>query len=264
MKHKLLQLADSHVSYTVYGSGQPLVLVHGFGEDSSVWEHQISALSGLARLIVPELPGTGQSSLLKGENISMDDYADSIHAVLEEEKVTECIMIGHSMGGYITLAFAEKYPGMLKSFGLFHSSALADDEEKKKTRKKGIDFIKTHGTRAFLETSTPTLFHDPETSKYQIATILDRSNNLPPETLVQYYEAMMRRPDRTSILEHARVPVLFILGEHDKAVPFDSGMKQVSLPPVSRLHILRDSGHMGMLEETEKVNSILADLLHSD
>lgn len=251
------------LQYKTYGSGQPVLLIHGFGEDSSIWDAQINFLKDKYRLIVPDLPGTGASPLLQKENATISDYADLIKQLLDEEKTESLVMIGHSMGGYITLAFAKKYPEMLSAFGLVHSGAFADDMEKIATRKKGIKFIRENGAEAFLKTTTAGLFFDPEKSKKDIETLLQKGKSFPPDTLIQYYEAMITRPDRTNVLKTFEKPILFIIGEHDKAIPFSQSLPQSHMPAVSYIHILRNSGHMGMLEETKKVNEILGEFLQS-
>ena len=128
------------ISYSVQGKGKPVVLLHGFGEDSSIWDQQVLFLKEHCLLIVPDLPGSGKSDLLKlkvePDPISIDDYADCIYSLLQHEAIPFCIMLGHSMGGYITLAFAEKYPLLLEGFGLIHSTAYADSEEKKTEPRK--------------------------------------------------------------------------------------------------------------------------------
>jgi pimeloyl-ACP methyl ester carboxylesterase len=249
--------------YKTFGSGQPVLLIHGFGEDSTVWDKQIDFLKDKHKLIVPDLPGTGASPLLQKENATIDDYADLIKQLLTKENIEKIIMIGHSMGGYITLAFAEKYPEMLSAFGLVHSGAFADDEEKKATRRKGIKFIQENGAEAFLKTSTPGLFYDSEKSKADIEATIQKGKSSSADALVQYYEAMISRPDRTGVLKAFQGPVLFIIGEHDKAIPFTQSMKQCHLPALAHIQILRSSAHMGMAEETEKVNEILGEFLQS-
>jgi pimeloyl-ACP methyl ester carboxylesterase len=169
------------------------------------------------------------------------------------------------MGGYVTLAFAEKHPELLHGFGLFHSTAFADSEEKKQNRRKGIDFIQKHGAFEFLKTSTPNLFsaitkeQHPELIQEQIDTL----HNFSASALVNYYEAMIRRPNRTNVLKQAKMPVLFILGRMDSAVPLEDGLKLCHMPELSYIHILEHSGHMGMLEEPKQANSILKTYLHS-
>lgn len=241
----------------VTGSGSPVLLVHGFGETGDVWKHQVEFLQDKFQLIVPDLPGSGGSESIP--DMSMEGMAEVIKAMADIEIRQPFTLIGHSMGGYIALAFAEKYPSLLKAFGLFHSSAYADSEEKKATRRKGIEFIREHGAFAFLKTSTPNLFSPVTKSENQalIDDFIARLSQFSPESLIAYYEAMMKRPDRTAILKNTPVPVLFILGESDTAIPLADGLEQSHLPGISDILILRKSGHMGMLEETGKCNNYL-------
>ena len=260
-EEKYIHYLDASIHYTTVGVGLPVMFIHGFAEDSTVWENQITFLKNDYKLIIPDLPGTGKSTILKNERIYVEDYAVCIKAILDIENIDRCVMIGHSMGGYITLAFAEKFPERLIAFGLFHSSAFADDEKKIETRKKAIEFIKNNSAEAFLKTSIPGLFFDTKTSENDIATLLEKGNNFTPEALIQYYEAMIARPDRTILLKNSIPPVLLIIGQHDKAVPFNLSLEQASMPGHSYIHILRNSAHMGMLEERDRSNRILADFL---
>lgn len=262
MQEKSIQFQNANIVYRVLGNGKPVMLLHGFGEDSNVWEPQIEVLKDQYQLIVPDIPGSGKSALVANANI--ETYAEVIKAICDEEKITELhSLIGHSMGGYITLAVAEKNPALLNSFGLFHSSAFADTEEKKQTRKKAIEFIKEKGAHTFLKTSTPGLFtqeykdHHPE----NVEALIKAGKAFSNEALIQYYEAMIARPDRTAVLKTFPKPILFIIGEHDQAIPFDSSLQQCHLPAQSHVHILRQSAHMGMWEEQEKSNEILANFL---
>ena len=163
------------------------------------------------------------------------------------------------MGGYIALAFAEKYSDYLAALGLFHSTAFADSEEKKETRKKGIEFIHQHGAFEFLKNSTPNLFSPfSRTEKQELIDGFIRSlNNFSSQSLVSYYEAMMQRPDRTYLLQTKELPILFLFGEYDNAVPLQDGLKQAHMPEKSYIHILHQSGHMGMLEEIDNSNHML-------
>ena len=260
MKENFIPYHDTTIFYKTSGQGLPVVLIHGFAEDSSIWDEQVEYLKDKCLLIVPDLPGSGRSGFINKTGIGLEDYAELIHQILLAEKIEQCIMIGHSMGGYITLAFAEKYMDSLLAFCLFHSSAYADDDGKKETRKKAIEFIKTNGTAAFLKTSIPGLFYDQGKSAL-IDPLLEKGKLFTAAALIQYYQAMITRPDRTKVLEETTLPVLFILGEHDKAVPFKQGLQQSHLPHRSYIYVLRNSAHMGMLEETAKSNEILADFL---
>ena len=245
------------VFYQVSGEGSPVILVHGFGEDGSVWEEQVQYLQDRFRLIVPDLPGSGRSPITP--DMSMEGLAEVIHAIIHAEGIEACPVIGHSMGGYISLALVEKYWNHVSAFGLVHSTAYADSEEKKATRLKGIRFVEEHGAGPFLQTSIPNLFspRSREEMPRRIAEFMARQHNFSSQALVLYYKAMMARPDRTRLLEQAAVPVLFIMGEHDNAVPLADGLKQCHLPEKSYIHILPLSGHMGMMEETGKMNRAL-------
>lgn len=259
---KQISFQNANICYNTSGKGLPVVLLHGFAEDSTIWDNQVEFLRDRIRLIIPDLPGSGKSEMITKKNTGIEEYADCIKEILSAENIERCVMIGHSMGGYITLAFAEKYPEALISFGLFHSSAYADDDLKKETRKKAIGFIKEHGAFPFLQTSIPGLFC-PESNSEAINALIEKGKAFSAAALIQYYEAMIARPDRTAILKHAPVPVLFIMGEHDKAVPFKHSLEQSYLPGESYVNILRKTAHMGMLEETGKSNEILANFLLS-
>ena len=255
MPSKQLIFKNAAVHYKIMGEGNVVVLLHGFGEDSSIWNEFANVLSEKYRLVIPDIPGSGASEMIAGNSIGLEVFADCIYDILCEENISKCTIIGHSMGGYITLAFAEKYPQMLHAFGLYHSSAFADDEVKKETRKKAIEFIKENGVSAFLKTSTPGLFMDAEESKKDIDDLITTGASFTPDTLIQYYQAMINRPDRTNVLKTFALPVLFILGLHDKAVPFEHGIAQSHLPALSHIFIQKKSAHMSMLEEPE--NSLL-------
>jgi pimeloyl-ACP methyl ester carboxylesterase len=258
---KELLYQTKQIHYRIVGTGRPVMLIHGFGEDGNVWKNQAAYLMEKFQLIIPDLPGSGKSELI--DDMSMEGMTEVIHAIIHEENIDSCPVIGHSMGGYITLAYAEKYWNHVSAFGLFHSSAFADSEEKKATRQKGIDFVHQHSAFEFLKTATPNLFSQltkdetPELIHEQIASL----HNFSTESLVSYYQGMMQRPDRTEVLRKAAVPVLFIMGKYDVAVPMEDSLKQCYLPEKSYIHILQKSGHMGMLEEKEESNRILEDFL---
>jgi pimeloyl-ACP methyl ester carboxylesterase len=259
--NKELQYQNKKLFYRIIGNGTPVILIHGFGEDGEIWNNQIEFLKKKFRLIIPDLPGSGQSEMI--DDMSIEGMAEVIHSIIHEENIEACPVIGHSMGGYITLALVEKYGNHVSAFGLFHSSSYADSEEKKATRRKGIEFINQHGAFEFLKTIIPTLFSP--NSKEQIPTSIEQlinlGHNFSAPVLVSYYGAMIQRPDRTVMLQKATVPVLFIIGKYDKAIPPEDALQQCHLPEKSYIHILRQSGHMGMLEEKEKCNEILEKFL---
>jgi pimeloyl-ACP methyl ester carboxylesterase len=254
---------NKKIFYHSTGKGKPVMFVHGFGEESSVWNKQAAVLENNYKLIIPDLPGSGKSEMI--DDMSMEGMAEVLHSIIHEENIDRCTVIGHSMGGYITLALVENYWNHVNAFGLFHSTAFADSEEKKAIRKKGIEFIKQHGAFEFLKTTTPNLF-SPETKTENPELIIDFIKPLSqfsPEVLIAYYEAMMQRPDRVSLLENKSCPVLFIAGKYDAAIPLNDVLKQCHLPEKSYFHILKKSGHMGMIEEPLNTSRILEEFLSS-
>ena len=300
---KTILYQNKKIFYRSIGNGDPVMFVHGFGEDGNVWDKQVEYLKSRFRLLVPDLPGSGRSEMI--DDMSMEGMAEVLHTIIHEElppqtppkeglaatqrqdeensiqKINSkssasskvpplggfrgagCTVIGHSMGGYITLALVESYWNHVNAFGLFHSSAFPDTDEKKETRKKGIEFIKQHGAFEFLKTSTPNLF-SPNSKcliPNSINEFIETLKDFIPQALISYYHAMMKRPDRTELLKNTKNPVLFIAGEHDNAIPLNDVLKQSHLPEKSYFHVLKKSGHMGMLEETENANRVLEEFL---
>ncbi|SDD23041.1 alpha/beta fold hydrolase [Niabella drilacis] len=257
MGTKTIHINDSIIHYTVEGIGRPVVLLHGFGEDGTVWDNQVEYLRHNYQVIVPDIPGSGQSELT--DDVSMEGIADMVRQIIDAEELESVVLIGHSMGGYATLAFAERYSHLLDGFGLFHSTGAADTEEKKETRRKGIVFIEKNGADAFLKTTIPNLFSertkntDPDLVKNFTAALPSFSKT----ALKSYYEAMIARPERIDLFSKTELPVLFIIGEQDSVISFEDILKQASMPRVSCIHILHQSGHMGMLEEAGKANAAI-------
>ena len=293
METKQFDYNGRKLSYRVNGEGPLLVLLHGFGEAGDVWENQFHLFPG-HQLLIPDLPGSGQSEMIADMSMEgmadavkrlIEEVASAKHSSEELSNAQPlhdqdgkdqssflegrlqsgasvnstngkkgAIIIGHSMGGYITLAFVERYPEAVLAFGLFHSTAFADSEEKKETRRKGIAFIEQHGGYEFLKTTTPNLF-SPIT-KAEKGHLIDQHlktlRNADGAALVRYYQSMMERPDRTAVLNNTPVPVLFVLGRHDVAVPLEDGLKQCHLPQLAYIELLQQAGHMGMAEEPEK------------
>jgi pimeloyl-ACP methyl ester carboxylesterase len=248
--------------YRDEGGGTPVMLMHGFAEDGAIWDKVAAELRSDCRLLIPDLPGSGQSSLL--EETSMESMATALKNLLDQEGIDRCVLIGHSMGGYITLAFAALYPERVKAFGFFHSTAYADSEEKKAGRQKSIAFIRQHGAAPYIRQSTPNLFA-PATQAQRPGLIEDmirRYAGFSPESLCACLEAMMQRPEQLSVLEQFDGPILFVIGERDQVVPLEQSLRQCHLPRVSLVHILPTSGHMGMLEDAEAGSKIIQSFLN--
>lgn len=259
--NKVMNYPGGQLNYTVHGVGQTLILLHGFGESGSIWGDQLEKLAEVSRVIIPDLPGSGLSPMPEGASFdTLETYADLLHELLDAEGVPACTLIGHSMGGYIALAFAEKYPNKLAALGLFHSTALADSVQRKELRQKGIRFMQEHGTAAFLKEVIPGLysasFRDESPGRVE-EHFTESSSWATPAALSTYYRAMMSRPDRTQILTDFPRPVLFILGALDKTVVLEETIPQTKLSQNSLVHVMEDVAHMGMREDPEQTNHIL-------
>ena len=237
-----------------------LVLLHGFPEDSGLWREVIPELSEEFSLIIPDLPGAGESPLSAGK-LTMEAMADAVAALLDENKTEGRVMLaGHSMGGYAALAFLEKYPERLAGIALVHSSAAPDDDEKKETRRKTIRLLQNGGQRQFVDEMVPALF-SPTTRAEQPSLVEEqkqRAMRLSPEAMISFYEAMIIRPDRRALLERARVPVQFIFGKDDTTIPVDKALPQALLPGVSFVSTYLSVGHLSMLEQPARLAGDLA------
>ncbi len=256
---------SAEIFYRTEGEGIPVVLLHGIPLDGSVWDEQIDFLKAHCRLIAPDIPGSGKSTFKNHEAqaTTIEYYASCTHALLQHENVNTCFMFGHSMGGYITLAFAEKYLQLLKGFGLIHSTAFADSEERKQFRQKSIATIKQNGSYAFLKDLTPNLFGKKFTSEHpeKINALAENGNNFSKQALEDYFRAMMKRPDRTHVLKNSKVPVLFVMGTEDTGAPMKDVLQQVHLPKIAYIHVLEGIGHISMLEAPEELNKYILDFI---
>lgn len=254
---------NKKIHYSVAGNGPAVMMVHGFGENSAVYSRQLDFLKNDFKIILPDLPGSGSSEALDDQP-SLEDFADCLYKIWKKEMVTEKFsLLGHSMGGYTTMAFVERYPECLFSYGLLHSSAYADTPEKKEIRKKGIEFIKSHGGKAFLKTITPDLFSDKSREihpEYPVE-LLSLSDGINDKTLIQYYHAMMNRPDRFHLLGATPLPVLFLMGKFDKVVPLEISLIQSRQPSISSVQLLENSAHMGLWEEPDISNHAIRNFL---
>ena len=258
---KSVSFKGSNIFYQLINDGSKAVmLIHGFGEDPRIWDGLLPLFAGY-KIIIPSLPGIGKSELLDASKDSISLYADALNMITEVENISKLTVIGHSMGGYIAMALAEKHRDKIERLGLFHSTSFADSDEKVETRKKGISFIKEHGPYAFMKTSIPGLFYDETASKESIAMLTERSKDFSAEVLTRFYRAMMGRPNLSHVLSILEVPVLIICGRHDKAVPFEQSLRESHLAELTQFHVLENSAHMGMYEQPEQVKQIISSFL---
>lgn len=239
-----------------------LMLVHGFPERGNIFHAQVAALAPYYNLLVPDLPGSGDSPFnptLK----SVADFADALEFIIATEQINKLVITGHSMGGYIALAFAEKYPERLSGLGLLHSTAFADSNEKKANRLKAIRTMQSYGGPAFLKSMIPALFGDSFTAAHPeiIHQLILAGDRFETSALQQYYQIMHDRIDRTILFTRLSVPFLFVSGTQDKAAPAADIITQSTLPEIAMIDILEETGHMGFIEKPARVNQLLTDFL---
>lgn len=254
---KFITYQDKKVAYQSEGKGPTVVLLHGFCEDSSIWEEfRADLLEENFRIIRIDLPGFGRSEVLPG--VSIGQMAEAVHAVMLNLGIEKAILIGHSMGGYVALAFARRFPAMLSGLGLFHSHPYADSEEKKENRRKSIDFIKRQGHALFVKQLIPGLFGQQfaRSSAFLIEKLTYRAARGKSSGIIAAQEAMVGRGDESQTLAGLKVPVLFIIGTEDPAVPQES-IEQIHLPDTASIHILEKVGHMGLFEARKKTQRIV-------
>lgn len=240
-------------------SSQPtLLFLHGFAESREIWTEFTRGFPESYRLLALDLPGHGANAH-DVSDYSMEAQARYVAEQLREEAIDRVLVVGHSMGGYVALAFAERYPHLVAGLALFHSTALPDTDEKKANRDKNQDFVRRHGVGKFMDSFIRPLFapanRDTMREQRELLEAIGRAT--PETTVLGGLEAMKNRPDRTEVLRAATFPVLFIAGKDDVAVSTESLLPQLALPTQSHALLLSNVGHLGYLEAPEPTRRAL-------
>jgi len=255
---KQLKVKNHTVNYSVLGSGPALVLLHGFLESMAIWDDFANALSKTNKVITIDLPGFGKTDIFS-ENHSMELMADTVEAVLENENIKYCLLAGHSMGGYVSLAFANKYAHRLKGLVLFHSHAAADDEQVRINRDRTIEIVKKNH-KDFIAGFIPLLFAEQNIEKFagKIEELKSISLKTSAEGVTAALAGMRDREDHTALLKQLDIPVLFIVGKQDSRIPIEKILPQIALPKHAEALILDEVGHMGFVEARKQTLRTLA------
>ncbi len=249
----------SKLFYSDSGKGKPVVLLHGFLETNLIWNHFADNLSADYRVLAFDLPGFGQSPLPEKKPFTLDDIAFQINEALDELGLLDVFLIGHSLGGYVSLAMVNARPDIFSGFCLFHSTALADSTEKKEARTKTIDFVLKNGALAFTSNFVPPLFADPNHTA--VSHVKQMASATAQETVTHYLGAMRDRPERISLLKSYPKPVLLIAGDRDTVIPVSTLQDQAKIAYKATIHILEGVGHMGMFELPDDSLKIIRDFL---
>jgi len=259
---------DQHAYYDEGKGDQTILLIHGFGEDHGIWKNQIEFLSSHYRVIAPNLPGVHCKPLAlhHSQAPSIQMYVEVLHDLMQHLNIEQYFIVGHSMGGYIGLSFADYYVNHVQGLLLLHSTAYKDNEAKKTSRMKVAEFIQEWGVSKYLETATPNLFGDAfkKTNPGIIQNVIDSGTDISPEAMMQFVFAMRNRKAMTHLLQQHTIPVWMIVGDADLAVPIQDSLEQIKLLPSSNSLVLNNVGHMGMFEATDLVNQFIKKMLVGD
>jgi pimeloyl-ACP methyl ester carboxylesterase len=245
------------------GISDVVVLLHGYCGSSAYWEHIAQELEQSVRIIAPDLRGHGRSSAPGDEIYTMELYAEDIAQMLIQLQINNSIMLGHSLGGYITLAFAERFSKKLSGFGLIHSTALEDSETAKQNRDKAVASLEENGVQAFVDGLIPKLFAPANVVELQ--SEVEHGKQIGYGTAlhgaIATARGMKARANRKHVIEQAELPVLLVAGADDKVIPNESTFAAEGSATVKVK--LDAAGHMGMIEQPKELIAAILSFMDS-
>jgi len=251
MKEQTVKFKNINVSFTDVGKGKAIIFLHGFLENKSIWDFFVHELSKTKRVITIDLLGHGNSDCLSYVH-TMEEMAEAVAAVIRHLRIRKYFLVGHSLGGYVNLALAEKFPDNIRGLVMFHSTANADSNLKQKDRDRAIKVVKRNAA-IFINEAIPNLFyttHKP--CKREIAKIKKQALATSKQGIVAALEGMKIRLEREIVLKFAPYPVLYIIGKQDNILPYQNLIKQAKLPEKGQYLLLENCAHMGFIEAKEK------------
>lgn len=252
---KQIQFKNTSISYTDSGKGTAIILLHGFLENQTMWDAFVPEFSKKHRVITIDLLGHGDTECM-GYVHSMEDNADVVHAVLAELRIRKAVLVGHSMGGYVGLAFAELYPDAVKGLVLLNSTSRADSDERKKNRDRAIVAVKQNYSN-FIRMAIANLFSEDNREKLlnEIEQVKIEALKTPLQGIVASLEGMKIRMDREVLLHLTPYPKLLILGEKDPVLNYEETKEQIEETDVKFLTF--PDGHMSHIENQEELSKKL-------
>lgn len=252
-----IEVNGIRLAYETWGmSARPMVLIHGFGLDRSIWRNLAMKHLGDQGVILPDVRGHGESDSPTCP-YDMSLLAQDLAHLLETLGVAQAVVCGHSMGGYIALAFAEQFPRKLGGLGLITTNASSDSEDKRAGRYELIEQVHARGAAAVADSLARRLSQDPQ--------VVDRTHELicqtNPSGLIGALEGMAERPDRSTLLTKLDVPALVVAGEEDQFADLAGTKAMAAALPKGDLISLPGAGHMPMLEAPEALGRGLQSLI---
>lgn len=251
------------ITFSDTGKGRAVVLLHGFLGSQQIWEQTISNLSKSYRVIAIDLPGHGGSDCF-GYVHSMELLAKSVKAVMDSLRLKKYVIVGHSMGGYAGLAFADLFPDNLKGLCLFHSSAYADSDDKKRDRTRSIRVVKAN--HHIYTTEVIKNLFATKNAKYlksEISFAQKIAAKISKRSIIASLEGMKDRPNRDIILGMVHYPIMMVVGELDNVLPYQQLLEQSDLIKNKHLLYLEHDGHMGFLESPKQTHKALRKFLRA-
>lgn len=249
------------ITFLDKGKGRVVVLLHGFLGSHEIWESTINDLSKSYRVIAIDLPGHGQSACF-GYVHSMELMAKCVKSVMDFLKLKKYVIVGHSMGGYVSLAFADLFPDNLKGFCLYHSTAYADSDEKKSDRLRAIHVVKSN--KAIYTNSTIRNLFAAKNLKYlkdEVSFAAKIAKQTGKQGIVAALHGMRDRPGRDLILGLVEYPIMMVIGEQDNVLPYAQLLEQSQLIKNKTILYLEHDGHLGFLESPKHSNKELRKFL---
>ena len=250
-----IKVNDIELAYTRRGKGTPLVLLHGYPLDHLLWEEVAPLLEDTFDLILPDLRGFGESTTV-GSPYTMDDYASDVAGLLDQLGIQKAAIAGHSMGGYVALAFARLYPERISGLGLVSSQVLADPPDRKDGRYKSAAEVSEKGIGGVVETMAPKFTSDERLQAFA----RDAMERQQPAAFIGALKAMAERMDSTPLLPSFKFPVVIIHGKADALIPIDRAREVKNAVPQAHLVELESAGHIPMMEAKEETARALKNL----
>lgn len=248
------------IAYDDQGQGEVIVLLHGFCGSSAYWEKIEPLLVTKFRVITPDLRGHGASDAPQGA-YTIEQMADDVAGLLEALKVEKYTLLGHSMGGYITLALAQQYSDRLHGFGLIHSTGHADGVEAQDGRLQAVSKIRSEGITKFIDDLVPRLFaqNHLESLSSEVHRAKEIGYRTPPQGAAGAVLAMRKRLDRQGVMANTKLPLLLVAGEHDNVVTLDR-IFTTDGSHVTKA-VIKEAGHMSMYEAPEQLAHVITDFM---
>jgi 3-oxoadipate enol-lactonase len=258
----LIQIDDIQMAYTDAGMGTPLVLLHGYPFNRSLWNEQVAALSNSYRVIAPDLRGFGETEASQG-TATMDRMARDVAHLLDHLEITRAAVGGLSMGGYVALAFYKQFPSRVRALLLADTRAQADTEEGKQTRAQQAEKALSEGMAGIADAMLPKLLTPETVSKHPevVKRVRDMMLKTKPEGAAAALRGMAERDDQTPLLPKISAPTLILVGAEDALTPVADSEKMHKAITGSRLVVLENAGHVSNLERTGQFNEALVDFL---